>query len=105
MDHLLDEAYSIGGGAGVVIAVLVIAVVYLYRAREREHRERLRETRENTKLMTRMLDTAAKRSIPPQPPPSASMPPPGPDWEEDTTLTWVQHQAVRELVIKYIDED
>jgi hypothetical protein len=105
MDEILKTAYALGGASGVVIMVLCAAVFYLYRAREREHRERLRETRESSVLMAKLLDTAAQRSVPPRPLPSASIPPPAEDWESDTVITRMREQQIRELVIRYIDED
>ena len=105
MDELLKTAYAIGGASGTAILVLCLVVFYLYRAREREHRERLREVRESSALMAQLLDVAAKRSDRPGPLPSASIRPPADEWEDDTVVTRVREQQIRELVIRYIDED
>jgi hypothetical protein len=106
MENFVEQAYAIGGAWGVATLVLCYAVVYLYRAREREHKERLREVRENSKLMARLLDTASKRSVPPNPLPLQSIPPLDENWDDEpTVLTHVRQQQVRELVIRYLDNE
>ncbi len=102
----VETAYAIGGAWGVATLLLTAAVVYLYRAREKEHRERLREARENAKLMAKLLETASKRSLPPRPAQSSSVPLIDEEWDEESTvLTRVRQQQVREMVIRYIEDD
>lgn len=105
MENLVDSAYQIGGVSGVIVLALVTAVVYLYRAREKEHRDRLREARESSALMMRLLDKASVSSRRPGPLPSASIPPPGDEDEESTVVTHLRRQQVHQLVIRYMDDD
>lgn len=106
MENLVDSAYQIGGVSGVIVLALGTAVVYLYRAREKEHRERLREARESSALMVRLLDKASVSSRRPGPLPSASIPPPADDEDEESTVvTHLRRQQVHQLVIRYMDDD
>jgi len=106
MESFVETAYAIGGAWGVATLLLGYAVVYLYRAREKEHRERLREARENSKLMARLLDSVTRRDRPMKPLPPNSIPPLDERWDdEETVVTRVRHQQMKDLVIRYLDED
>lgn len=105
MENFVEKAYAVGGAWGIATLMLCYAVVYLYRAREREHKSRLKEARENSKLMAKLLATATKRSVPPRPLPPPQLPMEE-DWEEESTLVAnIRSQQVREMVIQYIEEE
>lgn len=105
MQSFIEWAYTIGGAWGVITAVLSYAVVHLYRAREKEHRERLREARENARLMMKLLDSASKHSRIPMSRQPSNLPLYDDRDDEPTLVTRMRHQQVQDMVLRYLENE
>ena len=98
----LKAAYAIGGSGAVFVGILLYTVIYLYRALQKEHHDRLRQAREDRKIMQKLLSSFIHTGRASRPD-TELMDAGDAEEEENTGLTYLRrdtvHRQVRDVLM------